>query len=181
MMSNNDANPDNMATRRDSVSGSENQTRRDDSSATRRDERSTETRRDADSTATRRDINNFSSSETRLDSGTQNRNFRTNLPPKLAQSYEILKPLTAQGAEADLLLVKSKTDKNEYVIKLYKTGISPKSDVAENIKSISQSYPNYFIRLLEYSYSDECAYEILEYAPLSGAENSEESESIRRR
>jgi eukaryotic-like serine/threonine-protein kinase len=164
MTSRNDANSDSMATRRDADSGNVNPTRRDDSSATRRDERSPETRRDDGSNATRRDTSS-SASQTRLDSGIQSRYSRTNLPPELVSSYETLEELTAQGGEADLLHVRSRSDNNEYVIKLYRKGIVPKQDVAENVKSISQNYPDYFIRLLEYSYSNECSYEILEYAP----------------
>jgi serine/threonine protein kinase len=145
---------DNQITRRDPESDRANPIRRD-AAATRRDELTHETRRDED----------HSDHLTRLDSDNLSRHIRTNLPPKLDTSYETVKQLPTQGGEADLILVKSRSDDNEYVIKLYRAGIIPKPDVAETIQSISQSHPDYFIRLLEYDYSGEWAYEILEYAP----------------
>ncbi|CAK0774156.1 hypothetical protein CCP4SC76_5820002 [Gammaproteobacteria bacterium] len=84
-----------------------NKTRRDNPTATRREE----------PTATRRD------------GAPETSSTLLNLPSGLASRYRILEQLPTQGAEADLLLVEPLSGGKRVVIKLYRRGIHPKSEV----------------------------------------------------
>ncbi|MEI6414356.1 MAG: serine/threonine-protein kinase [Pseudomonadota bacterium] len=122
------------------------QTRRDEPNATRRDE-SIPTRRD-ESGVTRRD-GDLETTPTLL-----------SLPPALAARYRILEQLPTQGAEADLLLVEPQSGGEWVVIKLYRRGIQPKSEVLARVAASASSY---VVRLLDHGQSAGIGFEILEY------------------
>jgi serine/threonine protein kinase len=105
-------------------------------------------------------------SRTRLDVDKPLMHQRINLPPELAGAYSIVSLLPTQGGEADLLLVRENSTDKQFVLKLYRTGIVPKVEVAENVQKVSKEHPEYFIQLVDYSYSQNSAYEILEFLPL---------------
>lgn len=83
------------------------------------------------------------------------------LPAGLANRYEIREHLPTQGAEADLFLVDSRDDGQRYVIKLYRKGIYPKTEVLERI---ARSALQHVIRVYEHGQTNGIGYEVLEYA-----------------
>ena len=93
------------------------------------------------------------------------KDFQRPLPPRLASFYEVIESLPTEGAEADLYLVKDCSSDERYILKLYRQNVTPKENVAKNIQVLSKEHPNYFIQIIEYSYSSQLSYEILEYLP----------------
>ena len=85
-----------------------------------------------------------------------------NLPAALAERFEIERSLPAPGAEADLVLVRSRQDGERFVAKIYRYGTHPKSEVLE---AVSRSNPEHVIGLYEHGVSSGRAFELLEYAP----------------
>ena len=88
---------------------------------------------------------------------------RVRLPLQLESAYKSVEELPTKGAEADLLVIQEKVTGRKYILKLYRRDIVPKREIAEKIKSVSIRHPEYFIRLIQYSYSSQLSYEILEY------------------
>ena len=82
------------------------------------------------------------------------------MPSALASSYEIVEPITTQGAEADLFIIQSMVDKQKYVLKLYRRGLKPKSEVIEILRSCSREH---VIEIVNWGESDGLWFEILEY------------------
>jgi serine/threonine protein kinase len=82
------------------------------------------------------------------------------IPSALAISYLMLEPITTQGAEADLFIIESRKNEHKYVLKLYRRGLKPKSDVIDILRACSRDH---VIEILEWGESDGLWYEILEY------------------
>jgi len=83
-----------------------------------------------------------------------------NLPAGLAQRFEIVEPLKAAGGEADLLIVRDRSSGEEAVLKLYRHGIEPRTDVLERV---SRAAPDQLVRLIEHGRDEGVPYELLEY------------------
>lgn len=79
------------------------------------------------------------------------------------QNYSIKKQFSTSGAEADIYLVEK--DTQEFVLKLYRYGISPKEEVFSKIKKISDNYPEYFVKIYETGFDNQNNrwYELQEY------------------
>ena len=83
-----------------------------------------------------------------------------NLPDALESRYRIVEPIPTAGAEAELLIVESRADRQRAVAKLYRPGIVPKTEVLDRIGRMA---PAYVVRLLEHGASNGLSYELLEY------------------
>ncbi|MBI1891948.1 MAG: protein kinase [Burkholderiales bacterium] len=83
-----------------------------------------------------------------------------NLPQALGKRYRIVKPMPAQGSEAELLLVQEHSGGPARVAKVYRHGIQPKRDVQERIAKIDASHR---VEVLESGVSDGYAYELMEF------------------
>ena len=83
------------------------------------------------------------------------------IPSALASSYLMVEPITTQGAEADLFVIQSMEDKQKYVLKLYRRGLKPKSEVIEILRACSREH---VIEIVSWGESDGLWFEILEYA-----------------
>ncbi|MCB1765225.1 MAG: protein kinase [Candidatus Competibacteraceae bacterium] len=84
------------------------------------------------------------------------------LPRALADRYQVMRDLAARSAEADLVLVESRSQPGQRAVaKLYRSGIQPKSEV---LQWISTQAPRYVAQLLEYGQADGIGYELFEYA-----------------
>lgn len=83
---------------------------------------------------------------------------------KFYNGYQIVKPLSTLGAEADLYLVEK--DKKEYVLKLYRHGINPSKDLSHKLSYISEKYSEDIVRIYETKFSEEWGrwFEIQEFA-----------------
>jgi serine/threonine protein kinase len=82
------------------------------------------------------------------------------IPSALATSYRMVEPITTQGAEADLFIIESVEDKQKYVLKLYRRGLKPKSDVIDILRTCSRDH---VIEIVNWGESDGLWFEILEY------------------
>ncbi|MCC6532736.1 MAG: serine/threonine-protein kinase [Burkholderiales bacterium] len=82
------------------------------------------------------------------------------LPPKLAQRFDIEQPLKAAGGEADLFIVRDRTSAEAAVLKLYRHGIEPPTDVLERV---TRAAPDQLVRLIEHGRDQGVPYELLEY------------------
>ncbi len=105
--------------------------------------------------ATRRDVVDATIRDNVLPSQTL-----MHLPPTLAGRYRIVQPLPTAGGEADLLLVESVADRQQYIVKIYRYGIVVKPEV---LARISAAAPDQVIHLVEYGQADGHGYEVLEY------------------
>lgn len=100
---------------------------------------------------------------TLLDSGAApSPHIHVQLPPALAARFRIERQFPAHGAEADVLLVQLLTGEDRVVLKLYRPGIQPKTDVLERI---ARAAPEHVVQLFEHGQADGVWYEVLEYAP----------------
>lgn len=86
---------------------------------------------------------------------------RIRLPQVLATRYRILRQLPTHGAEADIYVVESIDGKERRAVKLYRLGVAPKTEV---LARITQGMPEHVVRLYDYGQSEDCWYEVLEYA-----------------
>jgi len=91
--------------------------------------------------------------------GSARRNLIT-LPDELAQRLTIVEPLKAAGGEADLFVVHDRTRDVNAVLKLYRHGVEPKTDVLERV---SRAEPDQVVQLLDFGVADGVPYELLEY------------------
>lgn len=82
------------------------------------------------------------------------------LPAALAQRFDIVEPLKAAGGEADLLIVRDRLSGEQAVLKLYRHGIEPRTDVLERV---SRAAPDQLVRLIEHGRDEGVPYELLEY------------------
>ncbi|MFZ6655006.1 protein kinase domain-containing protein [Undibacterium sp. TJN19] len=85
------------------------------------------------------------------------------LPSTLRERYTIVRPLTTQGAEAELLLVQEQASAILRVAKIYRHGIHARSEVMERLKAIP---PEHRVVVLEAGISDGYTYELMEYCAL---------------
>lgn len=85
---------------------------------------------------------------------------KISMPSALVSAYAMVEPIPTQGAEADLFIVQSIADKQKYVLKLYRRGLKPKSDVIEILRSCSREH---VIEIVDWGESDGLWFEILEY------------------
>ena len=86
------------------------------------------------------------------------------LPSALAGRYRLLQTLSVQDGLASTLLVESLAEsKQPAVVRLYRPGVQPKSDV---LRWISAAAPRHVAQLWESGEADGVAYELLEYAAL---------------
>lgn len=82
------------------------------------------------------------------------------MPSALASSYRMVEAIPTQGAEADIFVVHSIQDEQKYVLKLYRRGLRPKSDVIEILRACSREH---VIEIVDWGESDGLWFEILEY------------------
>ena len=82
----------------------------------------------------------------------------------LFRNYNILSQLPSTSTEADIYVVSK--ENIEYILKLYRYGIEPKNDILQSIKTLSERYPNKFIRVFEADFDvfSKRWFEIQEYA-----------------
>lgn|GEM_PF-3478750 len=85
---------------------------------------------------------------------------KISMPSSLVSAYEMVEPIPTQGAEADLFIIQSIADKQKFVLKLYRRGLKPKSDVIEILRSCSREH---VIEIVDWGESDGLWFEILEY------------------
>lgn len=78
--------------------------------------------------------------------------------------YRLVRQFPAAGGEADIWLVLK--DREYFILKHYRLGIEPKSEVLQKVSNISQSSPKNLVRILSYGYDEETKrwFEIQEYA-----------------
>ncbi len=82
------------------------------------------------------------------------------LPASLAARYEIVDPLKAAGGEADLFIVRDRQSGEQAVLKLYRHGVEPPTEV---LKRVSRAAPDRLVRLIEHGRDEGVPYELLEY------------------
>jgi serine/threonine protein kinase len=83
------------------------------------------------------------------------------LPSALAERFRIVRTFPARGFEADVHVVVDGRRK-EWVAKVYRNGITPKSDVLERIRGADRRH---VVGLEEFGLSDGRWWELLEYIP----------------
>jgi hypothetical protein len=88
------------------------------------------------------------------------------LPARLTQEYQIVHAFQAAGAEADLYLVDSLHDQQRSVLKLYRRGLQPKTEVLSGLKRCSTEH---VVRIDRFGESDGTWFEILEYSERGNA------------
>ena len=72
------------------------------------------------------------------------------LPSRLRDRYEIHQELSAQGSEADVFQVRALDGSGLRVVKLYRTGRTPKTNV---LQAVSQSHSNHLVKIFEFAES----------------------------
>ena len=82
------------------------------------------------------------------------------LPAALEARFDIEEPLKAAGGEADLFIVRDKSTGQHAVLKLYRHGVEPNTDVLERV---SRAAPDQLVHLLEHGRDEGVPYELLEY------------------
>jgi serine/threonine protein kinase/HAMP domain-containing protein len=82
------------------------------------------------------------------------------LPAALETRFDIEQPLQAAGGEADLFIVRDKRTGQRAVLKLYRHGIEPNTEVLERV---SRAAPDQLVHLLEHGRDQGVPYELLEY------------------
>lgn len=85
---------------------------------------------------------------------------RVNLPPELADRFEIVEELTSTGAEANVLLVRSKKRDEESIVKLYHQRKRPKESVLEQLRSVPEAHA---VRIFEQGQTEAYFWERQEY------------------
>ena len=110
---------------------------------------------------TQRDDIIQASVKTQRDSSESNNSIRVVVPEDIKNHYEIKEQLPTQGAEADILLAQDLRNDRTVIIKLYRQGIAPKTDVLEKIYKIDSKH---VIQLYDHNQSEGVWYEVMEYA-----------------
>jgi hypothetical protein len=132
-----------------------NETHRENNAQpTTRESVASQTRLDSSSTAqpTRRDT----VTRTPVEGG-----LRVQVPQNLRDRFKILKQLPTQGAEADILLADDLQHQRNVIIKLYRHGIEPKSEVLAKIAAMPAEH---IVQLYEHGQMDGVWYEVMECA-----------------
>jgi eukaryotic-like serine/threonine-protein kinase len=123
-------------------------------------ERPSETRRD--DVHTRRDVSaspsGGPSDHTRRDSGPSGPSL-VRLPAELADRFDVLGELPAQGAESDLLHVRG-ADGIELVVKLFRRGFTADRSVWRMLPTLGSPH---VVRILETGHAEGRDYEVIEY------------------
>lgn len=103
-----------------------------------------------------------SDGKTRIDHPTGSPFFAGNvsIPTALVSKYRLVEAIPTQGAEADLFIIESLEDQQKVVLKLYRRGLKPKSEVIEILRACSREH---VIEIVEWGESDGVWFEILEY------------------
>ena len=83
-----------------------------------------------------------------------------NLPSALATDWQIVAPIPAGGAEAELLIVQHRKSGEQAVAKLYRHGIRPPWAALERLTGAMEAH---IVRVLARGESDGIAYELMEY------------------
>lgn len=121
---------------------------------------SSPTRVDGD-TRTRLDWQNLEG-QTRLDQppGVATPTGHYSIPPALTLTYRFVSAIPTQGAEADLYIIEDVAAEQKFVLKLYRRGLKPKSDVIEMLQACDREH---VVEIVRWGESDGLWYEILEY------------------
>lgn len=87
------------------------------------------------------------------------------LAPIIPQGYSVLELLSTAGGESDVYLIANGPHKE--VIKLYRQGIDIKEATLQELKSLSEEYPEHLVKIYEVGYHTEAGrwYERMEYIP----------------
>lgn len=88
------------------------------------------------------------------------RRMLISLPSRLASRFEIREPLKAIGGEADLFIVADRSTGERAVLKLYRHGIEPRTEV---LGRVCNAAPDQLVHLLEHGRDEGVPYELLEY------------------
>jgi serine/threonine protein kinase len=83
-----------------------------------------------------------------------------NLPSALSTTYRMIEAITTQGAEADLFVIQQIENQKNYVLKLYRRGLKPKSEVIDLLRSCDRTH---VVDIIDWGTSDDLWYEILEF------------------
>src|SRR5690606_10815123 len=81
---------------------------------------------------------------------------------RLAARFAVDEQWKAAGSEADLFVVRDKASGAQAVLKLYRHGIEPDTEVLERV---SRAAPDQLVHLFEYGRDEGVPYELLEYCP----------------
>lgn len=86
------------------------------------------------------------------------------LSPILPPGYSVLSLLSSKGGESDVYLIAKGPDKE--VIKLYRPGVDIKESTLQEMKTLSEKYPEHLIEIYDIGYHTEAGrwYERMEYA-----------------
>ena len=87
------------------------------------------------------------------------------LPAALEARWQILRPLKASGAEADLYEVVAHAGPDHRVAKVYRRGMAPSSAVLARLRDIGGQGFRPVVQLHEFGESEGHAWELLEYCP----------------
>lgn len=119
----------------------------------------------AQASVTRLESGVGSTQVTQLDTGVHRQpvdGIRVVVPQSLRNRFHIHKQLPTQGAEADILVAEDNEHGRQVIIKLYRHGIEPKSEVLARISSMAAEH---VVQLYEHGKTEDGVwYEIMEYA-----------------
>ena len=88
--------------------------------------------------------------------------IRVVVPESLRERFGIQKQLPTQGAEADILVAEDRQHSRTVIIKLYRHGIQPKSEVLDKIAKMAAEH---VVQLYEYGQTEDGVwFEVMEYA-----------------
>ena len=88
--------------------------------------------------------------------------IRVVVPESLRERFDIQKQLPTQGAEADILVADDRQHSRTVIIKLYRHGIQPKSEVLDKIAKMAAEH---VVQLYEYGQTEDGVwFEVMEYA-----------------
>lgn len=85
------------------------------------------------------------------------------IPASLTPRFSV-KRLLPVGSQADVVVVEDLEDRDEKVIKLYRTGLLPKREVLDKAIQFSNRFPQHAIRIYECDFADGRWYEVQELA-----------------
>ena len=86
---------------------------------------------------------------------------RVVVPELLRERYQVTRQLPTKGAEADILLAEDAQLQRQVILKLYRPGIVPKTDVLEKLLATA---PEHVIQLYDHGQAEGVYYEVMEYA-----------------
>ena len=128
---------------------------------TRRENKAQPTTRESGSAPTRLDTSSQSQATSRDDQRAPFEGVRVLVPQTLQDRFHIQKQLPTLGAEADILLADDLQHQRRVVIKLYRQGIEPKSEV---LAKIAEMAVEHVVQLYDHGQADGVWYEVMEYA-----------------